>query len=185
VDRRAPRTKPPVITDEQSIIDSVAKGDACAFETLYRSHVGRVYATCLRLSGDQDKAEEITQDVFLKLWQRIGSFKGQSAFSSWLYRLTVNLVIDRMRSQARRAARETISDEIDSYPDRDTPQSVDTKLSLETAIRSLPFGARLAFVLHDIEGYKHVEIAEMSGIAAGTSKAQLHRARKLLRKMLR
>jgi RNA polymerase sigma-70 factor (ECF subfamily) len=170
VDRLASVRKPPVMSDELRIIEKAKQGDIGAFEKLYRSHVGRVYATCLRLSGDPERAEEITQDVFLRLWQKIRTFKGQSAFSSWLYRLTVHLVIDRMRWEQRRSKWERVSDDLESYPMPERDSAPET---------------RIAFVLHDIEGYRHEEIAEMAGIAPGTSKAQLHRARKLLRKILR
>lgn len=176
--------KSPVMSDELRIVEKIKRGDTEAFEKLYRLYVGRVYASCLRLSGDPDRAEEITQDVFLRLWARIGTFKGRSAFSSWLYRLTVNLVIDRMRVEQRRARWETIDDEVESHPDPQKGPSPDTRLALEAAIASLPPGARVVFVLHDIEGYRHEEIGEMTGMAPGTSKSQLHRARRLLRKML-
>lgn len=185
MDRLASVRKPPIMSDELRIIENAKQGDLGAFEKLYRAHVGRIYATCLRLAGDPDRAEEITQDVFLRLWQKIQTFKGQSAFSSWLHRLTVHLVIDRMRWEQRRSKWERITDDVESHrlPERDS--SPETKLALEEAIAALPPGARLAFVLHDIEGYRHEEIAEMAAIAPGTSKAQLHRARRLLRKMLR
>jgi RNA polymerase sigma-70 factor (ECF subfamily) len=172
------------MSDELRIIEKAKQGDVGAFEKLYRSHVGRVYATCLRLSGDPDRAEEITQDVFLRLWQKIQTFKGQSAFSSWLHRLTVNLVVDRMRWEQRRSKWERISDDLESHPMQKEDVSPGTRLALEAAVAALPPGARIVFVLHDVEGYRHEEIAEMVGIASGTSKAQLHRARRLLRKML-
>jgi RNA polymerase sigma-70 factor (ECF subfamily) len=184
VDLPASVRKPPVVPDELRIIDKIKRGDAEAFEKLYRSYAGRVYASCLRLSGDPDRAEELTQDVFLRLWEKIDTFKGRSAFSSWLYRLTVNLVIDKLRSEQRRHGWESMDDDVESFPYARGETSPDTRLALETAIASLPFGARIVFVLHDIEGYRHEEIGEMTGMATGTSKAQLHRARRLLRKML-
>ena len=184
MDRLASVRKPPVMSDELRIIEKAKQGDIGAFEELYRFHVGRVYATCLRLSGDPDRAEEITQDVFLRLWQKIQTFKGQSAFSSWLHRISIHLVIDRMRWEQRRTKWERVSDDLESYPMPKRESSPETKLALEAAVASLPPGARIAFVLHDIQGYRHEEIAEMAGIASGTSKAQLHRARRLLRKIL-
>jgi len=159
------------------------KGDPAAFHVLYDTHVGRVHAVCLRLAGDQREAEEHTQDVFVRAWERLSTFRGESAFSTWLHRLAVNEVLQARRSGARRGARVTLADQADTiegYAQPGGPPSLD----LEQAIAGLPEGARLVFVLHDIEGYQHEEIARMSGIAEGTSKAQLHRARRLLREAL-
>ena len=170
-------------TDDARAIRRAARGDVDAFEELYHAHIGRVYALCLRLSGDPDRAEDLAQDVFVRLWQRIDTFEGRSAFSSWLYRLTANLVIDRLRAHLRRESRESSADDLDRWtgPAAGAP---DAWIDLEASIAALPAGARMVFVLHDIEGYRHDEIGEMMGIADGTSKAQLHRARKLLRRSL-
>jgi len=160
------------------------QGDRSAFEQLYRDHVGRVYALCVRTCGNRSRAEELTQDVFVRTWEMIGSFRGESAFSSWLHRLAVNVVLSDYRSGTRRTARVMTTDDLEPY-DRSlgTPEP-GTTLDLEEAIEKLPSQARLVFVLHDIEGYKHEEIAEQMGTAVGTCKAQLHRARKLLREAL-
>ncbi len=165
------------------LVERAKDGDRNAFETLYRMNVGRVYALCLRMTADETKAEEATQEAFVKAWNRLHQFQGRSAFSSWMHRLAANVVLDAKRAEKRRAG--------DPWPEDDAADvpfaraaSVDERLDLEHAIASLPDGARTAFVLHDVEGYKHREIAEMTGTAEGTWKAQLHRARRLLREAL-
>ena len=159
-------------------------GDRRAFEQLYRLHVGRVYALCLRIAADSGRAEELTQDVFVRVWEMIGSFRGESAFSSWLHRVTVNVVLVDIRSSRRRSARVFATDDLSAYDTTETESQPGTAVDLEAAIASLPPQARTTFVLHDIEGYRHEEIAELMGLATGTSKAQLHRARKLLKEAL-
>lgn len=159
-------------------------GDRRAFEQLYRLHVGRVYALCLRIAADSGRAEELTQDVFVRVWEMIGSFRGESAFSSWLHRVTVNVVLVDIRSNRRRSARVFVTDDLTAYDTTETESPPGAALDLESAIASLPPQARTTFVLHDIEGYRHEEIAELMGLATGTSKAQLHRARKLLKEVL-
>ena len=159
-------------------------GEEAAFEALYREHAGRVFGLCLRLSGERTRAAELTQDVFVRCWEQLGSFRGESAFGSWLYRLAVNLVWQTNRGDRRRAARVLVVEDPGSHePRRDAPP-VGLGLDLERAIAELPHGAREVFVLFDIEGYRHEEIARMTGIAIGTSKAQLFRARRLLREKL-
>lgn len=158
-------------------------GDSSAFESIYREHSPRVYALCLRLSGGStDDATELLQDVFIRAWRGLKSFRGESAFSSWLHRLAVNAMLERARSDKRRGARLLLMD--DSTPELSSNDQPELHMDLESAIASLPEGARIAFVLHEIEGYQHAEIAEQLGIAEGTVKAQLHRARKLLIKAL-
>lgn len=161
-------------------------GDPVAFRALYDAHVGRVYALCLRLSGDQAEAEEHTQDAFVRAWERLGSFRGESAFSTWLHRLTVNEVLASRRAAGRRSARVMLHEEPATleHPASATRPVTGTAPDLAAAIAALPPGARTVFVLHDVEGYQHDEIAAMHGIAEGTSKAQLHRARRLLREAL-
>ena len=165
------------------LVQRAREGDAGAFEKLYRMHVGRVYAVCLRMTADPVKAEEATQEAFVKAWHRLDQFQGRSAFSSWLHRLAVNVVLDAKRAEKRRAGEPWPEEDEGGALPRDTTDP-GTRLDLERAIRSLPSGARTAFVLHDVEGYRHREIAEMTGRAEGTWKAQLHRARKLLREAL-
>ena len=159
------------------------RGDAAAFRMLYESHVGRVHAVCLRLAGDRREAEEHTQDVFVRAWERLSTFRGESAFSTWLHRLAVNEVLQARRSAGRRSARVMLTDEAETIERTSQPNDPPSP-DLEQAIAGLPEGARMVFVLHDVEGYQHQEIARMSGIAEGTSKAQLHRARRLLREGL-
>ena len=163
-------------------------GDESAFEALYREHVGRVYAICLRMSADARRAEELTQDAFVRAWERLGSFRGESAFSSWLYRIAVNVVLGARRAEGRRAHRQRAAAELSAATEREGHAAAErnpgTRLDLERAIAELPPGARTIFVLHDVEGYRHEEIARLTGLAPGTSKAQLHRARRLLREAL-
>jgi RNA polymerase sigma-70 factor (ECF subfamily) len=162
-------------------------GDREAFEHIYRMHVGRVYSICARMSGSRAAAEELTQDVFVRAWQKLRLFRGESAFSTWLHRLAVNVVLTARKAEARRqrwlekksGEQEEVVDSV-TAPGRSTAAAMD----LEAAIAQLPDGARRVFVLHDVEGYKHEEIAAMLGITVGGSKSQLHRARLLLREAL-
>lgn len=172
---------------EAELVRRARAGDAGAFERLYRAHAGRVHAVCLRVLADRGHAEEATQDAFVRAWQRLGSFRGESAFGSWLHRLAANVALDRLRRERRRAGG-IVGDGLDpdgapeSAPAARAPEGAG--IDLERAIRALPPRARAVFVLHDLEGYRHGEIADLAGIAEGTSKAQLHRARKLLRETL-
>jgi RNA polymerase sigma-70 factor (ECF subfamily) len=176
---------------ELALARQAAAGDESAFERLYRAHSGRVFGLCLRMSGSRQRAAELTQDVFVHIWQRLGSWRGESALSSWIYRLTVNLVLSNVRGEQRRQNREMTDTDTEggerTGEDRARaelgvvrPASVGEAIDLERAIAGLPTGARTVFVLHDVEGYKHEEIAKMTGTAEGTCRAQLHRARKLL-----
>ena len=164
-----------------------SKGDRLAFERIYRTHLDRVYSVCVRMVGDRGKAEELTQDVFVRVWEKLGSFRGDSAFSTWLHRLAVNVVLNDREAEGRRRKRHD-----DGIEDMDSISTGDVRalpvpglsLDLERAIATLPAGARKVFVLHDVEGYTHEEIGDMLGVTAGGCKAQLHRARMLLRRML-
>ena len=159
-----------------------AGGDQSAFERLYRTHVARIHGLTRRMLSTQE-ADEVTQDIFVRTWQKLGQFRGESAFSTWLHRLAINVVIERRRSFA--IQRERITDD-PSALDMLTvePARADLTVDFDRAIVQLPPGAREIFVLHDVEGYKHREIAVMLEIATGTSKRQLHRARMLMRKHL-
>ena len=160
-----------------------AKGDARAFEELYRAHLPRVHSLVRRMTAGRD-ADELTQDVFVRLWQKIGSFRGDSSFSTWLHRLAVNVVIERFRTDQVR--RKRLHDGENIFEMLPAPaQTRDLGMDFEAALEKLPDGAREIFVLHDVEGYKHHEIATLLEISAGTSKAQLHRARMMLRKHLK
>jgi RNA polymerase sigma-70 factor (ECF subfamily) len=164
-----------------------AAGDRRAFERLYRGHVNRVFALCTRMTADRTLAEELTQDVFVRAWERLATFRGESAFGTWLFRLGVNVVLNARKSAGRDRARFGSGDAGSTDEDNrswDLPAAPVTPgiaVDLEAAIAGLPPGARRVFTLHDVEGYRHEEIAEMLGITSGGSKAQLHRARMLLR----
>jgi RNA polymerase sigma-70 factor (ECF subfamily) len=165
-----------------------AAGDRSAFETLYRQHANRVFSLCARMSGDRTRAEELTQDVFVRAWEKLHLFRGESSFSTWLHRLTVNVVLNARKTDGRQRSRfEETDDEqggLDAFAGARPPLPPGDLLDLEEAIGKLPPGAKKVFVLHDVEGYKHEEIAEMLGVTSGATKAQLHRARLLLREAL-
>jgi RNA polymerase sigma-70 factor (ECF subfamily) len=160
-----------------------ASGDRRAFERLYRAHVDRVFSLCARMTADRGQAEELTQDVFVRAWEKLALFRGESSFGTWLHRLAVNVVLNQLKSDGRQRKR-VVDDEgaVDVLPAR--PLAPGDRMDLEKAIAGLPPGARRVFVLHDVEGYRHEEIAEQLGITSGGSKAQLHRARLLLREAL-
>ena len=144
-----------------------------------------MYALCLRLTGDAGAAEERTQDVFVRAWDKLRSFRGESAFGTWLHRLAVNVVMNEQRTRSRRERRVTpMADPETLERGRGEGEGAGIHIDLERAIASLPEGAREVFVLYDIEGYSHAEIAQLTGIAEGTSKAQLFRARHMLREKL-
>jgi RNA polymerase sigma-70 factor, ECF subfamily len=166
-----------------------AAGDTAAFAELYRRHFRRVYALCLRMTGDPVQAEDLTQDVFIQLFNKIGSFRGESAFTTWLHRMTVNQVLMHFR---KRSTKSELTSGDDETPDQivkgtENPNAMPIvdRIALEKAIQQLPTGYRTVFILHDVEGYEHEEIAKMMGVAVGTSKSQLHKARLKLRNYLR
>ncbi|HEY5219918.1 MAG TPA: sigma-70 family RNA polymerase sigma factor [Gemmatimonadaceae bacterium] len=165
-----------------------AAGDRTAFERLYRKHANRVFSLCARMVADRARAEELTQDVFVRAWEKLHLFRGDSSFSTWLHRLAVNVVLNARKSDSRRRERfEEESEEqgMDAYTATvGMTLAPGDLLDLEAAITRLPRGARRVFTLHDVEGYKHEEIAEMLGVTTGATKAQLHRARFLLREAL-
>lgn len=167
-----------------------ASGDRKAFERLYRQHVNRVYSLCARMVADRTRAEELTQDVFVRAWEKLHLFRGESSFATWLHRLAVNVVLNERKSEGRRRERfeeEDAESGMDGYAGPvggGMPLAPGDLLDLEQAITRLPPGARRVFTLHDVEGYKHEEIAEMLGVTTGATKAQLHRARMLLREAL-
>ena len=178
---------------ERALARRATSGDEAAFEQLYQAHSPRVFALCLRMSGSRQRAADLTQDVFVHIWERLGSWRGDAALSSWIHRLTVNLVLSNVRSDQRRQKREMSDQSPDENEDAESrpkaegvvrPASVHEAIDLERAIAALPNGARTVFVLHDVEGYQHDEIAKLTGTAEGTCRAQLHRARKLLMEAL-
>lgn len=161
---------------------AAAGGDRQAFERLYRAHAGRVYSLCLRMLADQSLAEEVTQDVFVRVWEKLPGFRGDAAFTTWLHRVTVNVALTRRKTVGIRDGRLADDEALDGAPARS--EHVGERLDLEGAIAQLPRGARTVFVLHDVQGFTHEEIGEQLGISPGGSKAQLHRARMLLRAAL-
>ena len=166
-----------------------AAGDTSAFEELYHRHFRRVYALCLRMMGNPTEAEDMTQDVFLQLYNKIGMFRGESAFTTWLHRMTVNQVLMHFRKKSTRSELLTEEGEtpvqiVKGTENPGTAPVID-RIGLENALKQLPTGYRTVFVLHDVEGYEHYEIAEMLGIAEGPSKSQLHKARLKLRQLIR
>lgn len=169
---------------EADLVRRAQGGDVAAFEELFRRFQGRIYAVCLRMVADPARAEDLTQESFVRAWRKLGSFRSESAFGTWLHRLSVNVVLGELRSSKRWESQTAPlgPDEtgVPARPLRDTLAAVD----LENAIAELPPQARTVFVLHDVEGYKHREIAGLMGLAEGTCKAHLHRARNLLRKAL-
>ena len=169
----------------RALVAQAQAGSVAAFEALYHEHVGRVYALCLRLTTDAATAEELTQDVFVRAWQKLGSFRGDSAFGTWLHRMAVNVVLGRRRSDGRRSARIVLTNDltIDEGSSGRAPQAAE-RMDLEEAMAALPEATRSVFVLHEVEGYTHQEIAELTGRAEGTCKALLHRARRLLKERL-
>jgi RNA polymerase sigma-70 factor, ECF subfamily len=178
---------------ESEAIRLAQAGDAVAFEFLYQLHSRRVYALCLRMVGNPSDAEDLAQEAFLQLFRKIGTFRGESAFSTWLHRMTVNVVLMRLRKKSLPAAslEETNdSDDESTGPKRD-PGAPDLRLSgaidrvnLERSVEKLPPGYRTVFVLHDVQGYEHNEIAGIMGCSVGNSKSQLHKARTRLRELL-
>ncbi len=158
-------------------------GDESAFERLYRKHVNRIHALACRMLS-RDEADEATQDVFVRAWRKLGSFRGEAAFGTWLHRLAVNELLGRRKALGIQRERYTADDRPLELMPAKRHVSVEHTLDFEAAIERLPDGARQVFVLHDVEGYRHEEIAEMMGTVAGTSKSQLHRARMALRQHL-
>lgn len=174
----------PVAMDDATDVALAAAGDRQAFERLYRAHSNRIYSLCTRMCGSRTRGEELTQDVFVRTWEKLPQFRAESAFSTWLHRLAVNVVLNARKMDGKRDARTDDGEIEDRWDEVARPPMHLERMDLTEAIAKLPAGARKVFVLHDIEGYKHEEIAEMCGITSGGSKAQLHRARLLLREAL-
>ena len=171
--------------DDLFLVRRARRGEVAAFERLYRRHVGRIHALCRRMTADPQRAEDLTQEVFIRVWERLGTLREDSRFPAWLRQLAVNVVLGELRARGRYQARITSTDDLSGFPDRRSQTGSEAFADLERAIASLPEGARMVFLLHDLEGYRHEEIARLSGRSPGTSKAQLHRARKLLREALK
>ncbi|HET9034449.1 MAG TPA: sigma-70 family RNA polymerase sigma factor [Dokdonella sp.] len=174
---------PRIETEDGDLVRLAAGGDVAAFEHLYRRHSGRVHGAVWRLSGmNPSRAEELTQEAFVRAWQKLDTFRFESAFSTWLHRLAVNVALMELR---KRDPEETVEDSVlDAASEPVRPFCAGERADLERAIANLPPRARAVLVLHDIEGWKHQEIGDELGMAVGSSKAQLHRARGLLKRAL-
>lgn len=170
--------------DEASVVRQAQARDMQAFERLYRRHVGRVHAICLRMTANVTRAEEMTQKAFVTVWEKLPHFRGESAFASWMHRIAVNTVLADFRAEDRRRQRVFGTEDPAIFETAPRAPNIGIRLDLEQAIAGLPPQARAVFVLHDVEGWQHDEIARELGVATGTSKAQLHRARKLLQEAL-
>ena len=172
--------------DDSKLVQRAAGGDRAAFERLYRLHRDHVYGLCWRLSGAQeDVAMELAQQAFVRAWNKLSTFRGDSKFGTWLHRLTVNVALSDRRIRVRQASRETsLDDNVAGAIPAGGQDDVPLRMDLERAIATLPERARTVLVLHDVEGLRHQDIADMTGIAVGTSKAHLHRARQLVRERL-
>jgi RNA polymerase sigma-70 factor (ECF subfamily) len=170
-----------VVVDD--VVHRAQAGDVTAFESLYRSHSPAIYILCRRMMRDEGEAKEMVQDAFVRAWERLPSFRGESAIGSWLHRLAVNVVLNRLRADRRRELA-PLTDDLAAPRVAGSALGADDRIDLDAAIARLPIGARTVLVLHDVCGYSHDEIAEMTGIAAGTSRAQLWRARRALLTLL-
>jgi RNA polymerase sigma-70 factor (ECF subfamily) len=174
--------------DELALVERCRRGDLGAFEEIYRVHAGRLFSVACRLLGNTADAEDLLQEIFLSAHRKLDTFRGESALGTWLYRLATNLCLDHLRSRAGRSSQ--LTDSLDDEPGLfDTSsgslaERTVTRMDLERALARLPDGCRAAFVLHDIEGLEHREVAEVLGIAEGTSKSQVHKARLRLRALL-
>lgn len=172
--------------DEDDLVTRAKRGDVAAFETLYRATSGRVFALCVQMCDDRQQATEALQDVFVRVWERLRQFRGESSFATWVHRLCVNQLLEQRRKDARREARVSTVDDADDrmLSSSIAPVDTDARLDLERALPKLAPGARRVFVLHDVQGYRHEEIARLLGIAESTVRVQLHRARKQLLEVL-
>ena len=182
-----PATRAIVFADamsEHDLVERAKRGEVEAFEALYRQNERRIYGLCLRMVADPHRAEDLTQEAFIRAWKKLGSFHGRSAFGTWLHRLTVNLVLGEIRARGRRIDFGVATEELRVVADPGPAPQPESSIDLERAIATLPVKARTVFVLHDVEGLRHREIADSLGIAVGTSKAHLHRARRILREAL-
>jgi RNA polymerase sigma-70 factor (ECF subfamily) len=171
------------LLDEQSWLERAQQADTTAFEALYRMHVDKVYGLCLRMTGNVAEAEDCTQEAFIQAWNKLSKFRGDSAFSTWIHRIAVNTVLGRIRKSQRE--RDRIQAVTDISPAPETVGDSGNFEDLQQAVDDLPTGARHVFVLHAVYGYSHDETGDMMGIATGTSKAQLHRAKRLLAQQLK
>lgn len=169
---------------DERLVEAARVGDVGAFEALYRLHVGKVYGLCQRMVSDPALAEDLTQEAFVRAWTKLSSFEGRSAFASWLHRIAVNVVLGHVRQDSRWAGKMTALEDAPARPIAVDATPPSGAIDVEKALDSLPPRARLVFVLHEVQGFRHQEIGHMLDMAPGTSKAHLHRARRLLREAL-
>ena len=183
-----PAATPAARAEDMALVERCTRGELGAFAELYRTHSGRLFSVACRMLGNTADAEDLLQEIFLTAHRKLESFRGESSLGTWLYRLATNQCLDYLRSRAARAGQ--VTDSIDDEPSalpaggRGLAQQTLTKMDLERAMARLPEGCRAAFVLHDVEGLEHREVAEVLGIAEGTSKSQVHKARMRLRALL-
>jgi RNA polymerase sigma-70 factor (ECF subfamily) len=181
-------TEAPKATDYE-LAQAASAGDMSAFEQLYDRHNRRVYSLCLRMTSNTAEAEDLTQEVFIQLFRKTGSFRGESAFTTWLHRLTVNQVLMHFRKRGVKMEQTTDDGEtpiqIVMGTENASRMPIVDRIALDKAISQLPPGYRTVFILHDIEGHEHEEVARMIGVSVGTSKSQLHKARMKLRGLLK
>jgi len=178
-----------IAASDYELAQAAASGRSEAFEELYQRHYRRVYSLCLRMLANPTEAEDLTQEVFVQLYRKIGSFRGESAFTTWLHRMTVNQVLMHFRKRGVKLEQTTdegdeLLNVVQSGTERPQAMPVVDRIGLDRAIAQLSPGYRSVFVLHDVEGYEHEEVATLLGISVGTSKSQLHKARLRLRSLL-
>jgi RNA polymerase sigma-70 factor (ECF subfamily) len=185
----APRQAgPPDRAADLALVERCRRGDLGAFEEVYRAHSGRLYSVACRMLGNTADAEDLLQEIFLAAHRKLDTYRGDAALGTWLYRLATNLCLDHLRSRAARTGHltGTLDDEpgLQDAGSRGLAERTVTKMDLERAVAQLPEGCRAAFVLHDVEGLEHREVADVLGVAEGTSKSQVHKARLRLRSLL-
>jgi RNA polymerase sigma-70 factor (ECF subfamily) len=167
-----------------TIVRRAVTGDSEAFLNLYQQNLPRIYAVCLRIVANREQAEEVTQQALIRTWEMLGSYRGESPLSAWIHRIAVNAALDYLRARNRLTKRVEFTDNLEVFEKPDLSSPRENQMDMEQALAALPPQARAVIVLHDIEGYSHNEISGMLGIAAGTSKAHLHAARRLLKEEL-
>jgi RNA polymerase sigma-70 factor, ECF subfamily len=172
--------------EDMALVERCRSGDLAAFEELYRAHAGKLFSVACRMVGNPADAEDLLQEIFLSAHRKLDGFRGDSALGTWLYRLATNHCLDHLRSRAARMNQVTdaLDDEPGQAAGRSLAEQTVTKMDLERALARLPEGCRAAFVLHDVQGLEHREVAEVLGVAEGTSKSQVHKARQRLRALL-
>jgi RNA polymerase sigma-70 factor, ECF subfamily len=167
------------------LVEKLKEKDVDSFEFLYKKYVNKIYTLAFRITQNQNIAEELTQDIFVRVWEKINSFKGNSSFFTWLYRLAINIILNDIRIHSNIYEKEVKVDDFTTFYDESVKSNIDTAIDIEKAIASLPLRAREVFILYDIEGFQHEEIAKLANISVGTSKSHLHRARYLLKEALK